>query len=201
MVANRTPAAPRAPRAPREKDWKKELAVVLGRIIAILIVVVAVALINRYCGFEPGVHFKVADRVTAIDGDTLRSNDVEVRIYGIYAPELAQTCTSADGKEWACGREAQAKLRTMIGRFAVDCEPRARDKYKRVVAVCGTSKVADLGEALVRAGLAINLGGGDRGDGPYVDAEIEAQNAKRGIWAGNFERPSAWRQEHPREGD
>lgn len=191
----------RAPRKPREKDWKKELAVVLGRIVAILLVVIAVALINRYCGFEPGVHFKVADKVTAVDGDTLRSNDVEVRLYGIDAPELAQMCTAQDGKEWACGREAQAKLKALIGRYAVDCEPQARDKYKRVVAICRTSKVPDLGEQLVREGLAINLGGGDRGEGPYVAAEIEAQDAKRGIWRGNFERPSAWRQEHPREGD
>jgi endonuclease YncB( thermonuclease family) len=59
--------------------------------------------------------------------------------------------------------------------------------------------VPDLGGALVREGLAVNFGG--RQEGPYVDAEMEAQAAKRGIWRGNFERPSDWREQHPRDGD
>jgi endonuclease YncB( thermonuclease family) len=177
----------------------REFAVVLGRFIGILIVIIAVALIAHYCGYEPGVHFKVADRVAAIDGDTLRSGDIEVRLYGVDAPELAQTCAGEDAKEWPCGREAQTRLKALIGRNAVDCEPRARDKFNRIVAVCRTSKVPDLGEALVREGFAVNFGG--RAEGPYVDAEIEAQAAKRGIWRGNFERPSDWREQHPREGD
>jgi endonuclease YncB( thermonuclease family) len=190
-----------APGPPRPKDPKRELAVVLGRFIGIVLVLVAAALIAHYCGFEPDVHFKVADRVVAVDGDTLRSGDTEVRLYGIDAPELYQTCAGPDGKEWACGREAQLRLKSLIGRYAVDCEPRARDKFNRQVAVCRTSKVPDLGEAMVREGFAINLGGGDRGEGPYVDAEIEAQAAKHGIWRGDFERPSEWRQEHPREAE
>ncbi len=179
----------------------RELATVLGRFIGIALVVIAAVLLARYCGFEPDVHFKVADRVAAIDGDTLRSGDVEMRLYGIDAPELDQTCTLPDNREWACGREAQSRLRALIGRYAVDCTPRAKDKFGRVVAVCRTSKVPDLGEALVREGLAINLGGGGRGEGPYVDAEIEAQAAKRGIWQGSFEQPWEWREQHPREGN
>lgn len=197
MATNRTAA----PRVPRPQDPKRELARVLGRFIGILVVLVVAALIAHYCGLRQDVHFKVADKVAAIDGDTLRANDNEVRLYGIDAPELNQTCTRADGKEWACGREAQLQLKSLIGRYAVDCEPRARDKFKREVAVCRTSKVPDLGEAMVREGLAINLGGGDRGEGPYVDAEIDAQAAKRGIWAGDFQRPLDWRQENPRIGD
>jgi endonuclease YncB( thermonuclease family) len=187
------------PRAPRKKDPMRELVVVLGRFIGILIVLIAVALIAHYCGYEPGVHFKVADRVAAIDGDTLRSGDIEVRLYGVDAPELGQTCSGTDGKPWPCGREAQKHLKALIGRNAVDCEPRAGDKFKRIVAVCRTSKVPDLGEALVREGLAVNFGG--RAEGPYADAEIEAQAAKRGIWRGDFERPSGWREQHPRDGD
>jgi endonuclease YncB( thermonuclease family) len=46
----------------------------------------------------------VQDRVAPIDGDTLKSSTTEVRLYGIDAPELAETCTDANGKEWACGR-------------------------------------------------------------------------------------------------
>ena len=47
--------------------------------------------------------------------------------------------------------------------------------------MCRTSSVPDLGEAMVREGLAVNFGG--RTEGPYQDAEIEAEGAKRGLWA------------------
>ena len=168
----------------------------LGRLIGLAIVILIAVLIARYCSPEPDLHFKVADRTTAIDGDTLRSGNVEVRLYGVDAPELNQTCIGSDGKEWACGRAAHNRLRSLIGRYAVDCEPRAHDKFNRVVAVCRTSKVTDLGEALVRDGLAVNLEG--RGQGAYLDAELAAEAAKRGLWQGSFERPSDWRLQHPR---
>ena len=113
-----------------------------------------------------------------IDGDTLKSGDTEVRLYGIDASELYQTCTDATGKEWACGRSAQTRLKALIGRKVVDCAPRARDKFNRIVAVCRTSSVPDLGEALVCDGHAVNFGAsGDTG--PYTGAETEAQAAKR----------------------
>jgi endonuclease YncB( thermonuclease family) len=169
-----------------------------SRALGIIVSLIILALIARYCGFENDVHFRVQDRVAAIDGDTLRSGDTTVRLYGIDAPELDQTCTDANGKEWACGRSAQTRLKTLIGRKAVDCTPRARDKFNRVVAACRTSSVPDLGEALVREGLAVNFGpGGD--EGPYPDAEAEAKAAKRGLWQGPFEPPAKWREAHPRE--
>ena len=180
----------------RSSDPKKQLARLLGIAIALIIV----ALIARYCGFEQDVHFMIKDQVTAIDGDTLKSANAEVRLYGVDAPELYQKCTGADGKEWDCGRAAQAKLKALVARRAVDCEPKARDKFNRTVAVCYTSAVADLGEALVREGLAVNFGVGDT-PGPYSAAEADAQAAKRGLWRGTFDKPYDWRQAHPRQGD
>jgi endonuclease YncB( thermonuclease family) len=180
---------------PRASDPKKELARLLGIIVAMIIV----ALIARYCGFEQDIHFMIKDQVQAIDGDTLKSANAEVRLYGIDAPELYQTCTDLDGKAWDCGRAAQAKLKSLVARRAVDCEPKSRDKFNRVVAVCYTSATPDLGEALVREGLALNFGGDTAG--PYAAAEADAQAAKRGIWRGTFDKPFDWRQANPREGD
>lgn len=182
--------------AGRSRDPKQELARLLGIVIAMIIV----ALIARYCGFEQDIHFMIKDQVQAIDGDTLKSANAEVRLYGIDAPELYQTCTEADGKAWDCGRAAQAKLKALVARRAVDCEPKARDKFNRTVAVCYTSAVPDLGEALVREGLAVNFGPGTA-PGPYAAAEAEAQAGKRGLWRGSFDKPFDWRQAHPREGD
>ena len=172
-------SGPGAPRPKREQPLSTQLAKALGTIIVLVIAV----LITRYCGSGRDIHFKVADRVAAIDGETLRSANAEVRLYGIDAPQLAQTCTGADGKPWACGKAAQARLKALIGRYAVDCRPRGHDAASPVTAVCRTSKVPDLGEALVRDGLATNARG--ETEGPYAAAESEAKAAKRGLWQGN----------------
>jgi endonuclease YncB( thermonuclease family) len=155
---------------------------------------------SRASGVEQDVHFMVKDKVAAIDGDTLRSANAEVRIYGIDTPELDQTCIDQDGKDWTCGRNAQAKLKALVARRAVDCTPKGRDKFNRTLAICRTSATQDLGEALVREGLAVNFGVGDR-PGPYEAAQEDAQAAKRGMWRGTFQQPSEWRQAHPRDGN
>ena len=96
----------------------------------------------------------------SLDGDTLKAtNGVEYRIFGIDAPELHQTCTEAYWKTWSCGRTAKARLTALINRGNVNCEARAPDRFGRAVAVCSAEGVPDLGEALVRDGYAIDLGG------------------------------------------
>ena len=38
----------------------------------------------------------------AIDGDTLQLGDMRLRLHGIDAPELRQTCENAAGAIWSC---------------------------------------------------------------------------------------------------
>jgi len=174
----------------------RALAQALGKLIALVLVVVAVILIERYCRVEVPP-FGPGATIVSVDGDTLRAaNGVEYRIFGIDAPELHQTCSEANGKSWLCGRAAKAKLTTLIKGGNVTCEARATDRFGRTVAVCSAEAVSDLGEAMVRDGYAIDLGGA--AGNPYASAEAEARDAKRGIWRGTFERPSDWRQTNPR---
>jgi endonuclease YncB( thermonuclease family) len=174
----------------------RQLAQALGKLVALALVVVAVVLIERYC-VPKRKPFGPDAKIVTIDGDTIRAGDgAEYRIFGIDAPELRQPCTEANGKPWLCGRAAKAKLTTLIKGGNVNCEARATDRFGRIVAVCSAAGVPDLGEAMVRDGYAIDLGG-EAGD-PYHDAEAEAQAAKRGIWRGTFDRPSEWRQANPR---
>lgn len=174
----------------------RQLAQALGKLIALALVVVAVILIERYCVPKPQP-FGPDAKIVAIDGDTLRAGDgAEYRIFGIDAPELQQSCSEANGKSWLCGRAAKAKLTTLMKGGKVNCEARATDRFGRIVAVCSAEGVPDLGEALVRDGYAIDLGG--PAGNPYAAAEAEAQTAKRGIWRGTFDRPSDWRQANPR---
>jgi endonuclease YncB( thermonuclease family) len=136
-------------------------------------------------------------RITVIDGDSLRAGSEMIRLASIDAPELAQTCRDADAREWACGRAAKERLIALAAGGAVSCRMQGYDRYGRTLAVCAASGVADLGEALVREGYAVDYG--RNGDG-YLVAEREARAAKRGLWRGEFERPQDWRRRHPRAG-
>jgi endonuclease YncB( thermonuclease family) len=174
----------------------RQLAQTLGKLAALVLVVLAVIHVERYCVPKPKP-FGPDAKIATIDGDTIRAGDgAEYRIFGIDAPELRQSCTEANGKSWLCGRAAKAKLTTLIKGGNVNCEARATDRFGRIVAVCSAAGVPDLGEAMVRDGYAIDLGG--EAGNPYGSAEAEARDAKRGIWRGTFDRPSDWRQANPR---
>jgi endonuclease YncB( thermonuclease family) len=182
--------------AKEDRQSSRKLAQALGKLIALVLVVIAVVLIERYCIPKPQP-FGPGAKIVAIDGDTLRAGDgTEYRIFGIDAPELQQTCNEANGKSWLCGRAAKAKLTTLLKRGNVNCAARANDRFGRIVAVCSVEGVPDLGETLVRDGYAIDLDGA--AGNPYRAAEAEAREAKRGIWRGTFEPPSDWREANPR---
>jgi endonuclease YncB( thermonuclease family) len=128
--------------------------------------------------------------VRVVDGDSLRTANGEIRLLGIDAPELHQTCRDENGREWACGRAARDRLRALVGRRTLACASRERDRYGRALAVCAAGDIADLGETLVLDGYAVHYGGSTR---RYAAAEAEARAARRGLWRGNFERPELWR--------
>jgi endonuclease YncB( thermonuclease family) len=124
-----------------------------------------------------------------IDGDSLTVAGTEIRLYGIDAPELKQSCLRG-GMPWNCGAEAAGALRAAAAGRETVCRPRDRDRYGRAVAVCLAGGV-DLVAAMVRGGLAVSLGA-------YAADEREARDARRGLWSSSFESPAAWRAKHPR---
>lgn len=125
-----------------------------------------------------------------VDGDSLEIGTQRVRLYGIDAPELAQHCTGADGRDYGCGREARERLAAVIAGRAVSCRREGRDRFRRVLARCQAGD-AELGSAMVRQGWAVAYAGAD-GDG-HRGLERAAQRARLGLWAGRFERPEEWR--------
>ena len=133
--------------------------------------------------------------VQVIDGDTLRAGGERIRLTGIDAPELSQTCRDAQSREWPCGRAAKTRLIDLVSRGGVACTARGHDRYSRTLAVCSAGGIADLGAALVREGYAVNY---DRYTSDYAGAEREARAARRGVWQGEFQRPEDWRRHHPR---
>jgi endonuclease YncB( thermonuclease family) len=124
-----------------------------------------------------------------VDGDSLRHGTTEVRLFGIDAVEYNQHCSLADGRDYACGREATASLRDLLRRRTISCKAMDQDRYGRTVARCGGDGF-DLNEAQVKAGWAVAYRTHSLA---YVAAEREARLAKRGIWAGRFEVPEDYR--------
>ncbi|MDP9840568.1 endonuclease YncB(thermonuclease family) [Neorhizobium huautlense] len=127
-----------------------------------------------------------------VDGDTLAAGAERLRLVGIDAPELDQTC-ERDGQVWDCGQEAKAALQRMMARGAVECRGGDRDRYGRLLVNCLAEGRTIEGE-MVRSGMAVATG-----LITYRSEQIEAETDRRGIWAGSFTMPAQWRRERKLE--
>jgi endonuclease YncB( thermonuclease family) len=127
---------------------------------------------------------------TVIDGDGLYVGDVEVRLFGIDAPETGQYCRRADGSRWRCGQYATVALDRFVGGKPITCRVRTPDPYGRSVSTCAYMG-QDLAAKQVRDGWALAY---RRFSQIYVSDEDAARQAHSGVWAGKFEEPWEWRQ-------
>jgi endonuclease YncB( thermonuclease family) len=127
------------------------------------------------------------------DGDSLSVSGISIRLYGIDAPELAQTC-SRQGSSWTCGEEARRQLQAIVEGRQVSCRRVDVDEFGRVVARC-TAGGWDVGKAMVSAGWATAF---RKYSDDYVGDELTAKTAKVGIWGSEFEVPADYRHRHER---
>lgn len=129
---------------------------------------------------------------SAIDGDSLRKGEHEYRLHGIDAPELHQQCQGADGRDYACGRAARDRLRSLISGQPLACDIAETDRYGRRVAQCRAGP-KDINREMVLSGWAMAY---RRHGTDYAEEEADARKARRGIWQGDFEIPERWRSQH-----
>ena len=136
-----------------------------------------------------GVALALADEV--VDGDTLVVEGQPMRLIGVDAFELQQTCLDRTGQPWHCGVAAKAALAELVQDQAIACtvlDDATDDAY---LARCTVRDEVDLGGYLVRAGLA--LADRDVAD-DYVPLEQSAKAAAAGAWGGTFGAPWVWRE-------
>ena len=136
----------------------------------------------------------ISGRARVVDGNSLIIGAARVRLFGIDAPEGRQDCRDAQGRSYRCGKSARRALAELIDSREVTCTP-VGASHDRSVALC-TAQGRDLSEAMVRGGHALELR--QHSHGRYAAAERDAREGKRGLWAGDFERPGQWRADHPR---
>ncbi len=129
--------------------------------------------------------------VEVVDGDTLHVSGTTVRLFGIDAPEMDQTCRDAGGREWGCGAFVAAELARRYGGQTATCEPLDTDRYGRTVARCRVAG-RDIAEDLVLDGWATAY---QQYSQDYVLAEKSAQLRQAGLWSGTMQSPAAFRAE------
>jgi endonuclease YncB( thermonuclease family) len=170
---------------------------IFGWSVAMLIVLPAGASENPTAP-TPTKGVVLTGTASVTDGDTLRVQDsrhgsVRVRLFGIDAPELDQTCHGPAGR-WDCGKASRQQLETAIAGRRVDCRVEDRDRYGRAVATCSAG-TADLNAEMVTKGLAVAT---PQYTKRYVNAESAARAAGAGIWAGSFQHPAEYRRDKRR---
>jgi endonuclease YncB( thermonuclease family) len=128
-------------------------------------------------------------RVSVIDGDSIRVGGETVRLFGIDAPEVDQTCRRPDGTVWRCGAWARDEARRMFEGRRATCREMDRDRYGRIVATC-EMEGHDIGAVLVSNGHARAY---RRFSDRYVEIEKAAVIAGRGIFGSEMAAPEAHR--------
>jgi endonuclease YncB( thermonuclease family) len=172
---------PRALAVSRSRARTRLLGGLVTLVALIAFTVWAIPRLDRIASQEKAGSAQVAD------GDTLTLDNERIRLKGIDAPELHQSCRAA-GSDYACGRSARRELLRLIGDKPVTCEGWERDRYGRLLALCSAGGT-ELNAMLVTNGWAVSYGA-------YGAEESAAKAARRGLWAGEFVRPSDWRAAH-----
>jgi endonuclease YncB( thermonuclease family) len=158
-----------------------------SRFSGIQSLVLALALaVGASLALKPSDH-ALEGRAHVVDGDTIRLNDARIRLKGIDAPEMRQTCYRSR-RSYSCGDAARRALAGLVSGKPVQCRSSGRDRYGRVLARCIVDG-ADIGARMVEEGWAVSYGR------DYDREEARARSRSAGLWAGEFERPQDWRRD------
>jgi endonuclease YncB( thermonuclease family) len=141
------------------------------------------------CGIAYAMDGRIVGTASVADGDTLDIGPIRIRLHGIDAPEAGQTCRWPNGRSWQCGTAAMNRLAELVEGRQVECTPRDRDAYGRIVAACRVNGL-DINATLVSEGLARAF---VRYSDDFVAEEAAAKMAGLGIWRGEAEAPWDYR--------
>lgn len=126
--------------------------------------------------------------IQVIDGETLEIQNQRIKLWGVDAPELNQTCKNGQDAGYDCGKEAASALSQWLTELQpVRCEPRGNDNSGNTIAICYTSTGDDIASWMVRNGYAIDWP--KYSNGFYGVSEKQAQSNKSGIWQHNEAAP------------
>ncbi|MEO0390648.1 MAG: thermonuclease family protein [Pseudomonadota bacterium] len=127
--------------------------------------------------------------VRVVDADTLWVGATKVRLFGIDAAELDQTCETEQGTTFQCGQWVHDQTHKRFAHRIARCEALDTDRYGRTVARCWVGDI-DIGRALVQDGLAFAF---RRYSMDYDLDEKQAAVMDRGLHGFRVQSPSQFR--------
>ena len=139
-------------------------------------------------GPAAGQQATIAGVPAITDADTFTLGAATIRLHGIDAPEIGQSCERPGGVSWRCDVAATNLLEELIDGGRVTCDLRDVDAYGRLISVCKADGT-DLSGALIDAGLAWAF---VRYSNDYATREGEARAARVGIWRGGATPTPPW---------
>lgn len=126
--------------------------------------------------------------VSVLTADTLNAQGYKIKLYGVAAPELTQTCANHRGSSYNCGQQAALWLSSWLTNNPITCHIIKELGDGSMVAACSLGQY-DIGAALINAGWAV----ADPKDGKiYLPYEENARQKRNGLWQGRFYKPWDW---------
>ena len=146
---------------------------------------------------------EISGRAIAISGDTLRlkneedKSEIEVRLWGIDAPETNQHCETRTGRSIDCGILAKNALKATIRRKTLTCVDFDKNEDGTITALCYLGDKI-LNSMVVRSGWAMAY---KRESSDYLGIEKVARLAEKGIWQYRFDKPWIWRKRQKKQAE
>lgn len=172
----------------------------IGLVGSVIGAVLALTIVGTGFGdvAQQTVYSTYADADDVYDGDTLWMGEVSVRLAGIDAPELNQTCRNGSAQT-QCGAEAKRRLATLVAGALITCQRlgdggrRTDEPFARPLVHCDAVRgntIVDLAQEMTAEGYAIASDDGDRN---YRTVARVALEERRGIMSSCSLRPDVWR--------
>jgi len=113
----------------------------------------------------------------------------KIRLVGIDAPEIQQTCEDQTNTVYSCGVSARQALIGLVGHSRqVRCEVQKPDRYGRLLGICYNQENIEINRALIQMGWAVSYM-----SALYKKDADAARIAHIGLWQGTFTAPNIWR--------
>ncbi len=180
----------------RKVKWLKDLVItilvasVTGLFLAFFPLTEKYEKAPRQSNSDPvGIPDTITGKAAVTDGDSVTINGTVIRLHGIDAPEIDQTCWK-NSREYQCGMAAKTYLEYIINNQVITCHIYETDTYGRDVAKCFNDTNIDLNAQMVSSGNAIAYLYFSH---DYSRQQAEAKKNKKGIWAGHFIEPYRFR--------
>lgn len=140
-------------------------------------------------GFNPENYPAIEGYARALTGAMIDIEGLHVKLLGIEAPYMQQTCTDKFGQGYLCGQKARDWLQNWVQNKVIKCHIISPENNGRATGVC-FSEGYDVAAVTVNAGWAVAY---TKNTDIYVPYEHQAGTNKRGLWAGTFYKPWDWK--------